>query len=154
MSRTFTLTELAEVGSCDLGASEWIDVTQERIDKFADATGDHQWIHTDRDAARSGPFGGTVAHGYWTLSLLGKAVLELFRVSDAAMTLNYGSERVRFTNAVPIGSRVRVHAKLTGTEPKGAGQLNRIAVEVEVEDQAKPALVAEVLFLSVGHSKS
>jgi acyl dehydratase len=145
-----TIAELEETGERDLGTSEWVRIEQPRIDMFAEATGDHQWIHVDPEAAAQGPFGGTIAHGYLTMSLLPVLLAEVMTVSDARMGVNYGVERLRFTAPVPSGSRVRLHAKLNGGERRPNGALFRIGVQIEIEGHEKPALVGEVLFLAYG----
>jgi acyl dehydratase len=136
----------ARVGE-EVGVSDWHDVTQEEIDAFADATGDHQWIHVDRERAAAGPFGGTIAHGYLTLSMLPALMSEVMTVADARMGINYGIERIRFTAPVPVGSEVRLHAKLASAERRGEGVLYRVGVQVEIRGQDKPACVGEVLYL-------
>jgi acyl dehydratase len=148
MTRSLTLAELEEAKDLQLGASSWHTIDQERINTFAEATGDHQWIHVDPDAAANGPFGTTVAHGYLTLSLLPMLLSEVVSVSDAAMGLNYGTEKIRFTAPVPSGSRVRLHAKLNSSERKGPSVLYRMGVEIEIEGQQKPALVGEVVYMA------
>ena len=150
MTTTLTLAELEQSVGRDLGTSGWHEITQERIDLFAEATGDRQWIHVDPEAAARGPFGTTVAHGYLTLSLLPHLLGELVRVGDAAMGVNYGTERIRFTSPVPVGSRVRLHARIAGAERRPVGVLWRAAVEVEIEGREKPALVGEVVYLAAG----
>ena len=148
MTRTLTLAELEEAQDLELGTSSWHTIDQERINTFAEATGDHQWIHVDPEAAANGPFGTTVAHGYLTLSLLPMLLSEVVSVSDAAMGLNYGTEKIRFTAPVPSGSRVRLHAKLNSSERKGPSVLYRMGVEIEIEGQQKPALVGEVVYMA------
>jgi len=143
-----TMAELEQADARELGTSSWVPIEQRQIDLFAEATGDHQWIHVDPEAAAQGPFGQTVAHGYLTLSLLPALLSEVFSVSDARMGVNYGVERVRFTSPVPSGSRVRLHAKLQGSERRPPGVLFRIGVEMEIEGSEKPALVGEVLYLA------
>ena len=143
-----TLDEVAAASGVELGTSDWLTIDQERVDRFAEATGDHQWIHVDPEAAALGPFGQTIAHGYLTLSLLPMLMAEVMTVSDARMGVNYGVNKVRFTAPVPSGSRVRLHAKLLGSERRPNGVLFRIGVEIEVEGGARPALVGEVLFLA------
>ena len=150
MTTTLTMSDLEGAGERELGASDWVEITQEQVNQFADATGDHQWIHVDPEAARNGPFGGPIAHGYLTLSLLPQLMPQVMTISDAVMGVNYGVEKVRFTNPVPVGSRVRLHATLKGSEPKGPGRLNRIGVQMEIEGQEKPAMVGEVLFMAFG----
>ena len=147
MTTEMTLGELESSGERYLGASSWRRVEQKHIDLFADATGDHQWIHVDPDAASKGPFGTTVAHGYLTLSLLPELLGEILTVTDAKMGLNYGTDRVRFTNAVPSGSNVRAKGRLVESARRGDGILYKVGVEVEIEGQDKPALVGEVLYL-------
>ncbi len=147
MTTHLTLRELERSGERDLGASDWVTVDQRAIDLFADATGDHQWIHVDRDAAARGPFATTVAHGYLTLSLLPALLAQLLRVTDARMGINYGIEKVRFTAPVPSGSDVRLRARLRSTERRGDGIVYRLGVEVEIRGQEKRALVGEVLYL-------
>jgi acyl dehydratase/putative sterol carrier protein len=145
-----TLGELAESGERDFGASKWVTVDQRQIDLFAEATGDHQWIHVDPEAAKAGPFGGTIAHGYLSLSLLPVLLSDVIHVSDSQMGVNYGIDRVRFTSPVPCGSDVRAHARLLSAEPKGDGILYKVGVQIEIKGQEKPAMVGEVLFLSYG----
>jgi acyl dehydratase len=142
-----TLAELEQAEERDLGASDWWTIEQRAIDQFAEATGDHQWIHVDPEAAARGPFGTTVAHGYLSLSLLPALVQQLLQVSDARMGINYGIERIRFTAPVPSGSQVRLHAKIRSAERRGEGVLYRLGVEVEIGGAEKPALVGEVLYL-------
>ena len=115
MTTTLTIDELEQSGERELGTSSWHEITQEQVNQFADATGDHQWIHVDPERAKEGPFGGPVAHGYLTLAMLPMLLAEVVSVSDAVMGVNYGTEKVRFTNPVPVGSRVRLHAKLART---------------------------------------
>ena len=131
-----------------LGFSDWVAITQERIDTFADATGDHQWIHVDPDRARHGPFGTTIAHGYLTLSITNQFLPELLRVPSAKLGVNYGANKVRFPAPVPVGSRIRAHATVNSAERKPIGVLYNLAVTVEVEGQEKPALVGDVLFIA------
>jgi acyl dehydratase len=150
MTTTLTMAELEEAKDLDLGTSSWHEIDQERINTFAEATGDHQWIHVDPEAAASGPFGGTVAHGYLTLSLLPMLLSEVVTVSDAVMGLNYGTEKIRFTAPVPSGSRVRLRAKVNSSERKGPSILYRIGVQIEVEGHEKPALVGEVVYMAAG----
>ena len=148
MSTQMTMAELEQAEERELGTSSWVAIEQRQIDLFAEATGDHQWIHVDPAAAAQGPFGQTIAHGYLTLSLLPALLSEVFSVTDARMGVNYGVERVRFTSPVPSGSRVRLHAKLHGSERRPAGVLFRIGIEMEIEGSEKPALVGEVLYLA------
>ena len=148
MPTELTLADLETVSEeRDLGVSDWHTVEQKHIDLFADATGDHQWIHVDPDMAAKGPFGTTVAHGYLSLSLLPMLLGQVMAISDAKMGVNYGTDKIRFTNPVPSGSRVRAKARLLSSQRKGDGILYKLGVEIEIEDQDKPALVGEVLYL-------
>jgi acyl dehydratase len=139
---------LGAVGT-DLGTSDWLTVDQARIDRFADATDDHQWIHVDPERAASGPFGATVAHGYLSLSLLAPFLFELLQVDACALVVNAGSDRVRYVSPVRAGSRVRARATLSGAERSSTGVRARTAVVLEVEGSEKPALVAETLTVFV-----
>jgi acyl dehydratase len=150
MTTTLTLQELEQAGERDLGATDWVTLDQERINQFAEATDDHQWIHVDPDMAAKGPFGGTIAHGYLSLSLLPGLMPSVLTVEDARMGINYGIDRVRFTAPVPVGSQVRVKARLLSAERRGEGVLYKLGVEVEIKDAEKPALVGEVLYLVFG----
>ncbi|RBM04733.1 MaoC family dehydratase [Streptomyces sp. PT12] len=128
-----------------LGVSDWLDVDQRRIDLFAEATGDHQWIHTDPERATEGPFGTTIAHGYLTLALLPVLVPRLLRVEGARMAINYGVNRVRFPSPLPSGSRVRATGRIDDvTEVEGGAQL-ALAATVEREGGTKPVCVAETV---------
>ena len=147
MTTTLTVAEIENTTERDLGVSDWHTVEQAHVDQFADATGDHQWIHVDPEMAKQGPFGTTVAHGYLSLSLLPMLMSQVMAVSDARMGLNYGTDRVRFTNPVPVGSRVRLRARLLSGNRKGDGILYKVAVEIEIEGTDKPAMVGEVLYL-------
>jgi acyl dehydratase len=143
-----SLTELEQAGEQDLGASDWVTIDQRAIDLFAEATGDHQWIHVDPEKAAAGPFGQTVAHGYLSLSLIPALLEQVLSVKDARMGINYGIEKVRFTAPVPSGSQVRLHATLRSTERRGEGVLFRLGVTIEIRGEEKPALVGEVLYLT------
>jgi acyl dehydratase len=147
MSSELTLEELREARGYDLGTSEWVRVEQTAIQQFADATGDHNWIHVDPDRAADGPFGGTIAHGYLSLSLIPGLLYTVLNVTDARMGLNYGIEKVRFTSPLPVGSEVRLKAKVISSEPRGEGVLYRLGVEIEIRGSEKPAMVGEVLYL-------
>ena len=140
---------LLEAVGTDLGASGWITVDQQRIDRFADATDDHQWIHVDPARAAGGPFGGTIAHGYLSLSLLAPLMFDVLHVEACALVVNAGSDRVRFLTPVRAGSRIRAHATLAGAERIATGVRARTAVTVEIEGAEKPALVAETLTVFV-----
>jgi acyl dehydratase len=145
-----TVAELREATDVDLGASEWVQVTQEMVDGFADATLDHQWIHVDPERAKDGPFGTTIAHGYLTLSLLPHFVSQIVSVPDKRMGVNYGIDRLRLTAPVKVGSRVRGRGVLKGAEDKAGGVLYRIEVTVEIEGEERPALVGEILYVVYG----
>ncbi|MFF3555414.1 MaoC family dehydratase [Streptomyces tsukubensis] len=127
-----------------LGRSDWLEIDQKRIDLFAEATGDHQWIHVDPARAADGPFGTTIAHGYLTLSLLPLLVPQVLRVTSMKMGLNYGTDKVRFPAPVPVGSRLRAAVTLTRVEAAGDGGVQVTAlVTVEREGGEKPVCVAE-----------
>jgi acyl dehydratase len=147
MTTKLTLAELEASTDRDLGTSEWETIDQRQIDLFAEATHDHQWIHVDPEAAAQGPFGTTVAHGYLTLSMLPYFVSQVLNVTDVRMGINYGTEKIRFTAPVPVGSQVRLKATLRDSERRGDGVLYRLGIEVEIRDSEKPALVGEVLYL-------
>lgn len=140
---------LLESVGADLGAGDWITIDQDRIDRFADATGDHQWIHVDPERAAAGPFGGTIAHGYLTQSLLAPMMFALLQVDRTALLVNAGTDRVRFITPVRSGSRVRGRATLAGAERTATGIRARMACTVEIEGVEKPALVAETLTVLV-----
>ncbi|PVZ11983.1 MaoC family dehydratase [Actinomycetospora cinnamomea] len=130
----------------ELGPGEWLEIGQDRIDGFADVTGDHQWIHVDPERASTGPFGATVAHGFLTLSLVPLLLDGLRRVEGTRMGLNYGLERVRFPSAVRSGSRVRARSTLVDATDVGDGGVQLVTrVTIEVEGSAKPACVADVV---------
>ena len=148
MTTALTLAELEASEERELGTSEWETIDQKQIDLFAEATHDHQWIHVDLEAATQGPFGTTVAHGYLSLSMLPYFLSQVMSVSDSRMGINYGTEKIRFTAPVPVGSQVRLKAVLRSSERRGEGVLYRIGVEVEIRDSEKPALVGEVLYLA------
>jgi acyl dehydratase len=130
-----------------LGYSDWTEVTQEQVNKFADATGDHQWIHVDVERAKSGPFGGTIAHGYLTLALLIPLWTEIVRIENIGMAVNYGLNRVRFPSPVPVGAKIRLAAKLLSVNdvPRDGVQAT-IEFTIERQGTDKPALVAEAVY--------
>jgi acyl dehydratase len=144
--KTFeTLSDLAESRGQDI-LSDWISITQAQVSLFADATHDHQWIHVDPEKAKSGPFGGTIAHGFLTLSLLPAFFDSAFKINQASMAVNYGLNKVRFMAPVPVGSRLRARMTLLDCAPiEHAGLQLTWAVTVEREGQAKPVCVAESL---------
>ena len=138
-----TIAELEPLVGQEIATSEWITVTQERIQLFADATGDHQWIHLDRERAAAGPFGTTIAHGFFTLSLLPQMSASAFEVRGTRMGVNYGLNKVRFPAPVPSGSRVRGRFKLIGYEPLEGGAQITMQVTMEREGFDKPVCIAE-----------
>jgi acyl dehydratase len=135
---------LAAVGA-DLGTTDWLEITQDRVDTFADATGDHQWIHVDPERAKAGPFGGTIAHGYLTLSLVNTFLPDLLEVRNVSMGVNYGTDKTRFPAPVPVGSRIRGRAELSGAEAVKGGVQARVTVTVEIEGSDRPACVVETI---------
>ena len=139
------LDELKKLAGSDLGTSEWIEVTQERVNTFADATGDHQWIHVDPEKAKEGPFGAPVAHGYLTLSLFLPLFTELLDVQGVPTKVNYGLNKVRFPAPVKVGSRIRLVAKLTDVEEVPGGVQITVDGAVEIAGGAKPAAVLQSL---------
>ena len=147
MATTLTISDIEGASQRELGVSDWHTVTQEHVNQFAEATGDHQWIHIDPEMAKQGPFGGTIAHGYLSLSLLPMLLSQVMSVSDARMGINYGTDKVRFINPVPVGSKVRARAKLLEGNRKGDGVLYKVGVELEIEGNEKPAMVGEVLYM-------
>ncbi len=128
-----------------LGYSEWIQIDQDRINMFADATGDHQWIHVDPEKAKDGPFGKTIAHGYLTLSLVNLFLPQIMEVQSVSMGVNYGCGKIRFPAPVPVGSRVRGGGELTLVEEVKGGYQATVVITVEVEGGKKPACVVETL---------
>ena len=138
--------DFADLVGTEIGVSDWMQITQDRIDAFADATDDHQWIHIDRDRAATSPFGGTIAHGFLTLSLTVALSDQVpLEVGSPVMGINYGLEKVRFPAPVPVGSRIRARVGLVAvTDVEGGIQLNR-QVTIEVEGTEKPAMVAETV---------
>ncbi|HEV7914153.1 MAG TPA: MaoC family dehydratase [Albitalea sp.] len=143
MRRFDKLADLQALVGQQMGVSDWIAVEQQRIDLFADATGDHQWIHVDVERAKAGPFGAPVAHGFLTLSLLPEMAASAFEMSDVRMGVNYGLNRVRFPAPVPADSRLRGHFKLLSYEPLDGGAQLVLEVTMEREGSSKPVCVAE-----------
>jgi acyl dehydratase len=138
--------ELQKAVGQTLGESAWLELTQERVNLFADATDDHQWIHVDPARAKQGPFGAPIAHGYLTLSLVSRFLPEIVVVKGIAMGVNYGVDKVRFPSPVRVGSRIRGRGELVEAEPQKDGSVQaKIRVTVEIEGQPKPACVAETL---------
>ena len=147
MTTTFdTLDALRDAVGTHLGWTDWLEITQERVDLFAEATGDHQWIHVDVARANAeSPFGGPIAHGYLTLSLSNLFLPQLIAVPAASAGVNYGTGKVRFPSPVPVGSRVRGGAELAAVEEIPGGLQTTITITIEVEGSAKPACVIESL---------
>ncbi len=129
-----------------LGYSDWVEITQERIDQFAEATGDHQWIHVDVERAKAGPFGAPIAHGYLTLSLGPMLSPQIYRVSGFSMGVNYGAEKIRFPAPVPVGSKLRLGATLLELTDVAGGIQMTMEFSFEVDGAPKPSCVAQVLF--------
>ena len=142
-----TIAELKDLLGQEIGVSDWIAVTQERIQLFADATNDHQWIHVDVERARTGPFGGTIAHGYLTLSLIPMFNTQLMSIETTGARLNYGLNKVRFPNPVKVGARIRCTATLGSLTDIPAGKQMVTNYVIEIEGEAKPACVAEMVVL-------
>ena len=143
---TVAFDDLAGLAGTSLGSSEWLEVTQKRIDLFADATDDHQWIHVDPERARTGPFGAPIAHGFLTLSLVIPLWTALFDVSGVSTKVNYGVNKVRFPAPVPVGARIRLSGTVLSVTPVDGGAQITADVVVEIEGGAKPACVAQPVF--------
>jgi acyl dehydratase len=137
------LNELAAAEGSKLGPTEWMEVTQDRVNTFADATDDHQWIHVDPDKAASGPFGGTIAHGLLTLALVPHFSHQLYTVENITMAVNYGYDKVRFITPVKVGAKVRARAEVTSVKQLEGAAQSTMAVTVEIEGSDKPAAVVE-----------
>lgn len=141
------LDELKALAGQDLGHTDWLQIDQGRVNTFADATDDHQWIHVDPERAAAGPFGGTIAHGYLTLALLIPLMSELLEVSGVRMSINYGLEKVRFPAPVPVGSKIRLRGQVASVdEVAGDGVQITIDFTVEIEGSTKPACVARGVY--------
>ncbi|MFC5176082.1 MaoC family dehydratase [Nocardioides taihuensis] len=146
--RTFTtLDEVASAVGEELGTSDWVTIDQARVDRFADATGDHQWIHVDVERAKHGPFGGTIAHGYLTLSLVPWLGSQVFSLETPGAKLNYGVNKVRFPHPVPVGSRIRATVAVADVTDLPAGKQLTLTYVIEIEGVDKPACVAETVVL-------
>ncbi|MQW75923.1 MaoC family dehydratase [Nocardioides sp. dk4132] len=146
--RVFTeIEELADAVGQELGTSDWLEVDQARVDAFADATGDHQWIHVDAERAAAGPFGGTIAHGYLTLSLIPCLGQGVFALDTPGAKLNYGVNKVRFPSPLRVGKRIRLSVTVTALTELPAGHQLTLRQVVEIEGEAKPACVAETVVL-------
>ena len=142
-----TFEEVAEAAGTDLGTSEWVSIDQRRVNQFADATGDHQWIHVDLERAKEGPFGGTIAHGYLTLSLVPWLGSQVFTLRTPGAKLNYGVNKVRFPTPLKVGKRIRLHVKMGEVIDIPSGKQLTVQHTVEIEDEPKPACVAETVVL-------
>ncbi|AWB93777.1 MaoC family dehydratase [Aeromicrobium chenweiae] len=151
MPRVFaSLEEFKAAAGEEIGTSGWLTVTQEQINTFADATGDHQWIHVDPERAAQGPFGGTIAHGYLTLSLLPVLAQQIYSIEGLAFGMNYGANKVRFPSPVPVDSRLRATATLLETKDIAIGTQLVISFVVEREGADKPVCIAEVVYVMAG----
>ena len=149
--KTFaTPAALLDAVGQDLGTTDWLEIDQDRINSFAIATGDEQWIHVDPERAAAGPFGGTIAHGYLTLSLVPFFTAQLFDVLDVQMAINYGLDRVRFLQPLRSGSRIRASGSISSAEAAGRGVRIGVKITIEIDGEAKPALVADTIALFVG----
>lgn len=147
MARTINgVDELKALVGQHLGTSDWLEITQERVNTFADATGDHQWIHVDTERAKDGPFGGTIAHGYLTMSLGPVLLPKIITVTGFSIALNYGLNKLRFPSPVPVGSKLRLSADLLGVEDITGGVQSTYRLTFEVEGGDKPACVAEAVY--------
>jgi len=140
-----TPSELKAAVGKQLGHSDWLEITQGRINLFADATGDHQWIHVDPERAKKGPFGAPIAHGYLTLSLVSLFLPQIVEVRGISMGVNYGTDKVRFPAPVPVGSRVRGSGELLAVEEVKGGVQATVRVTVEIEGKDKPACVVDTI---------
>jgi len=129
-----------------LGYSDWLEITQERVNEFAEATGDHQWIHVDPERAKAGPFGGPIAHGYLTISLAPMLLPQVMRVEGIQMGVNYGINKLRFPSPVPVGSKLRVGASLADVEDISGGAQVTLDLTFEVEGKDKPSCVAQAVY--------
>ncbi len=145
MTKIDSLADLANAVGTDLGATEWLTIDQDRIDQFAQATGDHQWIHVDTEAAKDGPFGTTIAHGYLTMSLCAPFLGELLTVSGVSMGINYGVEKARFITPVPAGGRVRGRGEVVSVTDIPGGAQVVVRLTIELEGAAKPAAVVDTV---------
>jgi acyl dehydratase len=139
--------ELKNAVGKHLGYSEWLTMEQDRVDKFADATNDHQWIHVDVERAKTGPFGATIAHGYLTLSLVSSFMPEVFEVRGFEFAVNYGTEKVRFPAPVKVGSRIRGGVEVVSVDEAKGGILSVVRVTVEIEGEDRPACIADTVSL-------
>ncbi|CAB4878345.1 MAG: MaoC family dehydratase [Actinobacteria bacterium] len=134
----------------ELGVSDWIQIDQDAVNKFAEVTGDDQWIHVDVDRAKESPLGGTIVHGYFTLSLIPKFAYETYSIEGITFGMNYGSDKVRFLSPVPTGSRLRMRSTLASADDRNGGVLMKVTCTIEIEGSDKPACVAETLTILFG----
>lgn len=144
--KTVHYNDVAGLVGQEIGSSDWVEIDQDRVNKFADATGDHQWIHVDVERAKQF-LGGTIAHGYLTLSLIPFLGSQIMSIEGVSRGINYGSNKVRFTNMVPVGSKVRAKQKLLAVEPKGGGLQLTNEITIEIEGKDRPACIAETISL-------
>lgn len=150
MKRFSGLDEFVAAQGSQLGPTEWLEVTQDRVNLFADATDDHQWIHVDPERAAAGPFGQTIAHGLLTLSLLPHFMQQLYRVDNIAMAINYGYNKVRFITPVKVGAKIRARAEITKVDQLDNAVQATVTTTVEIDGSEKPAAVAESIVRMMG----
>lgn len=150
MKKFSGLDEFVAAQGSQLGPTEWLEVTQDRVNVFADATDDHQWIHVDPKRAADGPFGGTIAHGLLTLSLLPHFMQQLYRVDNIAMAINYGYNKVRFITPVKVGAKIRARAEITKVDQLEGAVQATMTTTVEIDGSEKPAAVAESIVRMMG----
>ncbi len=143
------LADLPSVTDLPIGPSSWLLIDQPRIDDFARATGDSQWIHVDVERAATGPFGRTIAHGYLTLALVPQLLSEIFRVDNRSSGVNYGMDTIRFISPVPVGSSVRLHGRVVASEARGSGVRTQLDLTMDVMGQTKPAMVGSFILLAL-----
>jgi len=149
--KTFSgLAEFVAAEGSQLGPTDWLEVTQDRVNLFADATDDHQWIHVDPERAANGPFGGTIAHGLLTLSLLPHFTHQLYTVDNVAMAINYGYNKVRLITPVPVGAKIRARAEIAKVDQLDGAVQATLTTTVEIEGSEKPAAVAESIVRFIG----
>ncbi|MDX6263936.1 MAG: hypothetical protein QOH84_5624 [Kribbellaceae bacterium] len=147
MNEVIEIERIQQLAGVDLGYSDWLEISQQQVQQFADATGDQQWIHVDPERAAAGPFGGTIAHGYLTLALIIPLFGELLEVRGVRMSVNYGLEKVRFPSPVPVGSKIRLGGRVVSVEPvAGDGAQLVLDFVVEIDGQDKPACVARAVY--------
>jgi acyl dehydratase len=149
MTHYGSVAELEAAIGAPAETSDWMTIDQHRIDQFADATNDHQWIHVDPERAAAGPFGTTIAHGFLTLSLISDLLFGITTIEGSPMVINYGLDKVRFLGVVPVGSRIRASSQLTAVTPAAQGVRVNSTVTIELEGTEKPAMVAESIALFI-----